>query len=287
MKRYSGKPNIHGNKGLTLVELIVSMTLTALLATAVVSVMAPASRVYTQVKDLSRAQVVADMVVDALREECADTYIEDFASAGIVNTDATDSGDGNMLLWLKDSPLPSENSGNVLIIRKSGGYCEAIYSDLSISAQDYVEIERIDTAHRADEITSKAVYRLFSDAGPSEETLQGYVHYGYYQCGRTIHDVTTHEGNKTVSCIFPAKRYDYTVPFSISAYNGYTVDLTFSDMEYALAPGEIYVNDYTSRPYCVSVTVKVYKNGYTEREADENPVYIRTAVLLFAEDTTK
>ena len=89
-KRISSKLNTARNAGFTLVELVVSMTLTAIFATALVAIMPAATRIYMQIETMSRAQVVADMVVDALREECADTYIEDFASVRIVNAAASE-----------------------------------------------------------------------------------------------------------------------------------------------------------------------------------------------------
>ncbi len=286
-KTRAEKINTRSNAGVTLVELIVSMTLTALLATAVVAVMAPASRVFTQVKNLSRAQVVADLVVDALREECADTYIEDFASVRIVDPDPSAAGDSDMVLSLNECKDPSITEGKVLILRKTGGYCQAVYSCLSISALNRSEVQDNDEAYKyEDGISSKAVYRLFDGGAPSIDTYQGYVHYGYYQCGRAPLD-TMHEGAaKQVSCIFPVDRFDYTNPFSVGAYNGYTVDLYFSELSYGLAPGETVLDVYTERPESVKVTVKVYKCDYAGQQS-EKPVYTRDAILVFAEDTTK
>ena len=65
MKRvHEVKSNTRKNAGFTLVELLVSMTLTAIFATAIVAIMPAATRIYMQIEDMSRAQVVADMVVD-------------------------------------------------------------------------------------------------------------------------------------------------------------------------------------------------------------------------------
>ena len=46
--------------GFTLVELLVSMTLTAIFATAVIAIMPSANKIYMQIQDTSRAQIVAD-----------------------------------------------------------------------------------------------------------------------------------------------------------------------------------------------------------------------------------
>ena len=281
------KKYIPSNSGTTLVELVVAMTLTAILATAVVSIMAPASRVFTQVKDLSRAQMTADLVVEALRQECADTYIEDFASVRIVNTTPSAAGDEDLLETLNGITSLSDSEGNILIIRKNGGYCEAIYSCLAISPSNYQYVKDEDQANSkyANGVSSKAVYRFFEDSNGSRDTLQGYVHYGYYQCGRSIYEVTHSGETKYISCIFPGKRFDYTNPFTIGAYNGYTVSLQFSELSYRLGPGETIDDIYTKRPESVKVTVSVYKCDY-EAQNSEGAVYTRTATLVFAEDTT-
>ena len=300
-KRISSKLNTARNAGFTLVELVVSMTLTAIFATALVAIMPAATRIYMQIETMSRAQVVADMVVDALREECADTYIEDFASVRIVNapanpassasiTDAeTSTGDGPLLTSLANITSDSDPSGSVLIIRKSPGYCEAISSCIAISKSNYNSVKDEDKAYRFENgISSRAVYRFFSYDSEgaattlAEEIRQGYVHYGYYQCG--VADRI--DSGKTISCIFPAIRYDYTAPFTSSAYNGYTVDISFSNLEYTLAPGATENSLYYRRPSSVQVTVKVYSCSYADQGSSQ-PVYTRTAVLAFDEDTTK
>ena len=61
--------------GYTLVELVVSMALTAILATAVASIMFPIVSIFMDMQKLSRAQMVADTVTDALRKECASAYV--------------------------------------------------------------------------------------------------------------------------------------------------------------------------------------------------------------------
>ena len=308
MKRvHRVKSNTRKNAGFTLVELLVSMTLTAIFATAIVAVMPAATRIYMQIEDMSRAQVVADMVVDSLREECADTYIEDFASVRIVslslgNTYAPSTGDQPLtdLYDITDPNILPENNpringsaseGNVLIIRKNNSFCQAIYSCMPVSYSNYTSVKDANRAegtsyiipNPADGIngrSSRAVYRFYlggsaDDASP--ETLRGYVHYGYYQCGKENKDLG---GGKSVSCIYPAVRYDYTTPFSSASYNGYTVDLSFSDLEYSTD------DIYTQRPVSVKVTVKVYKCDYAG-QAYEDPIYTRSTILVFAEDTTE
>lgn len=287
IKKILQKSHTH-NSGYTLVELIVSMTLTALFATAVVAVMPAATKVYMQIQDMSRAQVVADMVIDALREECADTYIEDFASVRIVQAADDPTGDEDMRRSLDGITTPSIASGNVLVIRKSGGYCQAIYSCLAISESNYTGIMLTDKAEGtytfANGISSRAVYRFYPDGAGNPSTpdaLQGYVHYGYYQCGRKTLNNVLDENNvaRNIECIYPGNRYDYTNPFPVNTYNGYTVSLEFSDLVTSSD------NLYSQRPLSVTVTVNVYKCDFSG-QASEAPVYSRSAVLVFAEDTT-
>lgn len=290
-KYFTCKSNNASDKGYTLVELIVSMTLTALLATAVVAVMSPAGRVFKHVQTLSRAQVVADMVVDSLREECANTYIEDYTSVRIVNETPTADGDASMLTHMVNIVSESETQGNVLIIRKSGGYCEAIYSDIGISYTNYSDVKARDYSYKnSDGISSRAVYRLFDATGaPLPETEQGFLHFAYYQCGRTNVELDYQGGKKKVAWIYPAIRYDYTNPFSGASYSGYTVSVSFKDITYTTAPGETRsVTDrlYTERPESVTAIIKVYGCSYAD-QASESPIYTREVLLVFAEDTTK
>ena len=302
------KSNTRKNSGFTLVELLVSMALTAIFATAIVALMPSATRIYMQIQTMSRAQVVADMVVDSLREECADAYIEDFASVRIVNlslpgTYNVSEGDQPLLSTfvtvsgqarIPNKPVitgSSDASGNVLIIRKNNGYCQAVYSCMPISFSNFKSVRDANVlegtayvfpglSNGINDISSRAVYRFYPAASAESatpETLQGYVHYGYYQCGKENKDINS---TTSVSCIYPAVRYDYTTPFSSTGYNGYTVDLEFSDLE--TSSDDL----YKQRPLSVKVTVRVYKSDY-EGQSSDSLIYTRSAVLVFAEDTTK
>ena len=84
-KIFMSKKHILNNRAFTLVELVVCMALTAILATAVVSVMFPATNIFMRMQKLSRAQMVADLVADSLREECADSYIAGYGDARVVS----------------------------------------------------------------------------------------------------------------------------------------------------------------------------------------------------------
>ena len=315
MKRLFSKNKIlSSNSGTTLVELVVSMVLTAIFATAVVAVMSPATRIFMQVQDLSRAQIVADIVVDALREECENTYIEDYASARIINPTTINGGstnDGSSLIValaedVKNNPSSSAitqltaNSGNMLLIRKSAGYCETIYTSFPISLDDYMAVhDRYleATGESTSSFSSKAIYRLFEKNADnshtaSAETNPGYLHFGYYKCGFVDNDVittiNTQNVKNTIHCICPGECFDFTNPFSANAYNGYTIDISFENMTYNTVQiaGVSGSSWYQLRPSGVTVIVKVYNTDFNG-QATENPIYTRTARLNFAEDTTK
>jgi prepilin-type N-terminal cleavage/methylation domain-containing protein len=300
-KNTCGKTNTRKNSGFTMVELLVSMTLTALFATAIVALLPASTRIYMQLQSMSRAQVVADMVIDSLREECAEAYIDDFASVRIVNLgmDPYDPSTGDQLLLSTfEQPDPRtarfDSAGNVLIIRKNPGFCQAVYSCMPISYSNFMSVRNANIlegtsyifpnpADGIGGISSRAVYRFYptaADTSATPETRQGYVHFGYYQCGRENKSCTYNGESKTIGCIYPAVRYDYTAPFSSTAYNGYTVSLEFSDLQ--TSSDDIYVQ----RPLSVKVTVKVYACDYAH-QASESPVYTRSSILVFAEDTTE
>ena len=299
IKRFLNKLHTAGNKGFTLVELIVAMTLTAIFATAVVAIMPSASRVFMQIENLGRAEMVADMVVDSLREECADTYIEDYASARIISLN--DSGaapeDASDLIgdqW--GSQLATSEGtiaqGNVLLIRKTGGYSEAIYSALPITVANRTSVYNKDQSHAVGVESSRAVYRLFDNSNGFRETYQGYVHFGYFKNAFNDAEVDAHPEDASntdkvkVPCFYPYEQYDYTTPFPADAYNGYIVYLEFSNMTYtSVMPG---VNGAIyKRPSGVDVTVYVYKAGSYAGKGADNLLYTRNARLVFAEDTTK
>ncbi len=281
------------NSGYTLVELVVSMTLTALLATAVVAVMPAATRVYMHVRDMGRAQMVADMVVDSLREECSETYIDDFTSVRIMNPGASTTGDQAILSYfynpittdLDEDKVTSNpvTEGNVLLIRKSQMYCEAIFSDISITEDNISKVRSMDPSPVDTGIaTSRAAYRFVSGSDLTSETKQGYVHYGFYRCGYVEKDFP----GGLVRSQYPAQRYDYTNPFSNAAYDGYTISLYFENMTFVPYEADEALNEYTERPYSVTVIVRVYKSDQAGQSSD-TLLYTRRATLLFAEDINK
>ena len=192
---------------MTLVELIVAMALTAMFATACVLLILPVESIYTRSTDVSRAQLIADAVVDSLRTECANTYIKD--RGDVIIGEFTDDN------LLAVSPAAS---GSVLVISKNSEYCETIFSNKSINKSLYDSHFKDSDILIENKITSLAIHRLFEKEN-SPDINSGYVHFGYY---KSAYD--------SANRIQPDEYYDFTNPFPYATYREYTVDLTFSDI---------------------------------------------------------
>ncbi len=281
--------------GYTLVELVVSMALTAILATAVASIMFPIVSIFMDMQKLSRAQMVADMVTEALRKECAAAYVTGVADVRVLNVPKQSDytiGDDALTDMLKAGGLQSTEAGNALAFRINEGYAKAIYWNTCISGADYDEVRLHDKeeTQKMNVVTSRAVYRLlpYDQKGSlSKETMPveirpGYLHCAYYKTDLT--PVTTQE-NKTVSVFKPDFAYDYTNPFSVNAYNGFTISVTYTAPVYHTAiKGTASPAD--QRPVYVVATIKVYDADY-EGQNDDTLVCSREAVICFAEDNVR
>lgn len=203
-----------GNKrAITLVELIVAMTLTAIFAASVVMLMFPIEKIYRHTNDLSRAQLVADTVVDALRKECTDTYISGYGDAWI-----TSAGDAVMTTA---QPISTTDGGPVLVIRKTAGYCETIASNYAITDTMLTNVQTADENYLEGDVTSRAVYRMFPTPVPTPgvgtNLDQNYVHFGYFTC----------TGGGASGYALPTGYYDYTNPFPYTTYGEFSVRLNF------------------------------------------------------------
>ena len=230
-------------KAMTLVELVVAMALTAIFAASCILLVLPVERIYTRSTDVSRAQLVADAVVDSLRTECANTYIEGRGDVVIGNF----TGDADNLLT-----VTPDSSGSVLVISKNSEYCETIFSKKAITKNLYDSHFKDADTLIDNKITSLAIHKLF-EKDDSPEIKSGYVHFGYY---KSAYDASNR--------IMPDEYYDITNPFPYATYREYTVELTFSNIA-------IKSNTYPAYVLC---KVDVMKG--------EELVYSRNTVLCFA-----
>ena len=261
MTKYKGS-----KRAVTLVELVVTMALTAMFAATCVMLIYPVTRIYTHTNELSRAQIVADMVIDSLRAECARTYITGTGDVWIGSR-------GDLVLQTAETSA----SGPVLVIRKNRDYCETIAANYSITGDGigsenpvglYGEVWSADESHSTNSngVTSRAIYRLFPTPVPisgestRNDLSEGYVHFGYYECAAG-----------GASPVLPSKYYDFTNPFTGAAYRDFTVTLNFrwdEDVDEDEGPS----SDPTPTYVLCDVTVCMR----------DVPVYTRTVVLCFA-----
>ncbi|MCR5329161.1 MAG: hypothetical protein K6E12_09980 [Saccharofermentans sp.] len=230
-------------KATTLVELIVSMALTAIFAGACVLLILPVENIYTHTTDLSRAHLLADTIVYSLRSECARSYITGEGDVWIGTT-------GNERLDSAESASGTE--GPVLVFRKNSEYCETIFSNGAILDEANHEIETSDTFINEDGITDRAIFRLFAE-GNSKELGSGYIHFGYYE-----------STGGTDSPVVPNKYYDFTNPFAFPTYRDFTTNLTFHDIGY----------DTEGKPSWVLCKIEIVDGT--------NCVYSRDTILCFA-----
>ena len=144
-------------RGLTLVELVVAMALTMIFMASCVMLVYPVEKIYTHTNDLSRAQLIADAVVDSLRAECT-------------NANVSQPGDVYVKSGKGDGPLNSTGDsayGDVLFIRRNNTYFESISANYAISQDHYDAVNNVDAYDSDDyrtsgDIRSREIYRLYS-----------------------------------------------------------------------------------------------------------------------------
>ena len=295
IRRHRKNHNQIKDKGFTLVELVVSMALTAILATAVASLMFPVVSIFMDMQKMSRAQLVADTVTDTLRKECAASYVTGVGDVRVVNIPEpldTTVGDNDLVASLSRdnealvADIKKNQGGNALVFRINLGYAKAIYWNTGVSANNYTSL--LEENFLPSPVTAKAVYRLFPNGATNltpdtmpQETKPGYLHCAYY--ATTSEKVFSDE--KEVELFRYKEPYDYTNPFSVGVYNGFTIKVTYSPLTY-----QNVVNPATSvadkRPAYVVATIEIHEKDNGEGTAD-TLVYSRKAVICFAEDNKK
>lgn len=254
MRKKASSVNCCSKKGITLVELIVSMTLALLFAVVCVALLNPIERIYQHTVKLSHAQLVADTVVDSIRNACDDVDNSDFASAWIA--DGTYGGTDSDLF---SGPGSSANtSGPVLVVRKNGNYCQAIFSCFKITDANIAKVKNTSMTGTS---YSHAADSLSTDSDKNNRK-SGYVHFGYYQSKDNSKGVT------------PLYAYDYTNPITASTYDGYTVSLDFANIKYKTDENGV------KHPTFVELTVKVYDGNYADVESKR--IYTRKTVVSFS-----
>ena len=221
---------------------------------------------YQKTVKLSRAQLLADSIVDGIRKECDGIKFDDKNSVWIANFD---EGKDDELDLLTEGPkvLRASNTtgGNALIIQKNNNYAESIYSCVAISNNNLSKVTDLDAGGKT---TGHAVEALFK-AG-TDNLEKGKVHFGYYKA------------KENDDGIFPFQAYDYTNPVLASTYGKYTVELKFTNLTF-----KEYKNDEGAvtrkYPSYVECQIKVYDGDYFDADVAFNgPIYTRSTVISFS-----
>ena len=251
MFRMIANLNKRTRKGITLVELVVAMTMTAMVAVVCVALLNPISKMYQGTVKLSRAQLLGDAIIDSIRKECDGIKTDESTTAWIAKLNESDADDGD-LIDNGSARKTTNGEGNFLVIQKNNNYAEAIYACLPLSKANYDNVhanpvQGDKAGHAIDRILPEGVY------SSSEPNVQkGIVHFGYYQA------------KEDKRGIFPFRAYDYTNPVLASTYGNFKVKLTFKSLE---------LRDDKYPAFCMCEVV-VSENG--------SKVYSRTAVISFS-----
>lgn len=207
----------HSKSGFTLVELIVAMTLTAFFMAACVVLIMPVERIYTQVNEQSKAQLIADMVVNSLRSECSQASVLSADDVMIMS-----SGASGPVRETTNSTF-----GNVLRFRRNNLYYETISTNYVLTAEHQSSVRANDDSVVTGNTSSKAIYRMYFVSNPqrTDTANVGHLHYGYFM--------------EEAGVVTP---YDFTNPLVAGTYNNYQVAVNFD----SIVSGSDGVPDYVN-----------------------------------------
>ena len=167
---------LQNSKGTTLVELMVSITLLAILSLAATTLIAPCVKAYVTVQQQTRAQTLADALVENLRLELETAAGE----ISFVNADATDPGEVYKSLVTQDTLRPAQGSALQYSVYPShialldAGAVPALKMKPSDGTADKVVLDDTKAKARAGYLHM----RYYSTAQTPQETKDGYV-YGF------------------------------------------------------------------------------------------------------------
>lgn len=157
---------LQNSKGTTLVELMVSITLLAILSLAATTLIAPCVKAYVTVQQQTRAQTLADALVENLRLELE-------TAAGelcFVNADATNTDTVYQSLVTNEKPRPAQGSALQYSVYPSH------IALLDAGAVPELKMKQPDG-------TDKEVL-----SGDKAQTRTGYLHMRYYSTAQTAQD---------------------------------------------------------------------------------------------------
>lgn len=167
---------LQNSKGTTLVELMVSITLLAILSLAATTLIAPCVKAYVTVQQQTRAQTLADALVENLRLELE-------TAAGelcFVNASATDPDTVYQSLVTTDTPRPAQGSALQYSVYPSHiALLDAgAVPELKMKQPDGTEPKVVLDNNKAKERAGYLHMRYYSTAQTAQDTQAGYV-YGF------------------------------------------------------------------------------------------------------------
>ena len=155
---------LQNSKGTTLVELMVSITLLTILTLAAISLLAPCARAYITVQQQSRAQTLADALVENLRLELENAVGEmRFAEA-----DETDSNEVYETLVSTENPRPAQ--GTAL--------------EYSVFPNHVVMLDAGAEPPQTKQISETDTKTILTAADAAKK--QGYLHMRYFRDSQTV-----------------------------------------------------------------------------------------------------
>ena len=167
---------LQNSKGTTLVELMVSITLLAILSLAATTLIAPCVKAYVTVQQQTRAQTLADALVENLRLELETAAGE----ISFVNASATESGKVYQTLVTETTPRPAQGSAlqysvypSHIALLDAGAVPQLLMKQPGV-AEPKVVLDAAKGQARAGYLHM----RYYSTAQTAQDTKDGYV-YGF------------------------------------------------------------------------------------------------------------
>lgn len=196
---------LKNKRGTTLVELVVCMVLLSLFTLAAVTLIQPSAQAYMQVQQQTRAQNLADALIETIRGELLN------ANGYIRFADGAKNGEDINKVFL---PKTGVSSGSALEFNVNSNYIELIDKD------------------KVPALTKADGTQLLSEETANE--LDGYLHMRFYQ----------QEEVKSAKSNPPSYvPYAYTTAYPKDAYMGMVIsDLQFYARSYTKAEGEKYAH---------------------------------------------
>lgn len=209
---------LKNQNGTTLVELIVCLVLLSIFTLAAVTLIQPSAQAYIEVQQQTRAQNLADALIETIRGDVLD------ANGYIRFTDgATDPNNLDAVFAAKTG-----SDGTALEFSVYPNHVELIDKDLVPALTDAKQNPLL-TAQEADD-------------------LNGYLHMRFYQQEKDTYTPLhilkeKQEGTDTETVLQPFIAYNYTTAYPRNAYMGmYISDLHFYARSWTKADGEKYAH---------------------------------------------